>query len=306
VIRLAAATLAAGLTALVLAAFPAQAAPGPRIVTTFSYAAGQTPEALASAPGGGVYVSLSEAGQVDQVSPAGRVSVAGRVPLSGPCPVFGVPISTGLVTVPGGIDVLACDGDGDTGVWYLRAGRAVQITRLPASAVPNGLTEAGGWLYAADSALGVIWRSPAAGGPAQVWASGPALTPVSYIGLNGIYAEGGAVWADNTDRGTVLRIPVRPGGAAGPAAVVYSGLAAAGLDDFTVAPGGTVIMAEELAGRVAGLRPGRPPEVLLTTADGLSDPVDAWRAPGGLWVADSGYITQAPNLLLDPRWEGAR
>jgi hypothetical protein len=291
-------------TAVLALTGTAQAAPGhARIVTTFSYPAGQTPEALATGPGGVVFVSLSEASEVARVTPAGRVRIVGRLPQSGKCPVFNLPISVGLVRLPGGaLDVLNCTGNGDTGIWRVQPGQAPrEITRLPATSVPNGLALAGGMVYAADSLRGVVWRAPAAGGPAQVWASGTALSRISYIGLNGIYAEGGAIWVDNTDRGTVLRIPVGLGGAAGPARVAVSGLAKAGLDDFTVLPGGTIVMPEELAGRVVVIRPGAAPRTVLTTADGLSDPVDAWVAGRLLLVADSGYITRTPNLLA-ARW----
>lgn len=288
--------------AVLTGAAPALASgpPAARILTTFSYAAGQTPEALAVAPDGTAYVSLSEASEVARVSLSGRTQVIARLPRGRTCPVFNVPISVGIVLLPGGaLDVAVCDDDSDTGIWPVQAGHAPrEITRLPEDSVPNGvaLDPRTGYLYTTDSSLGIVWRSPASGGPAVAWAKSPALLPVSYAGANGCYVEGGAVWVSNTDRGTVIRIPIRGDGSAGPLGTVASGLASAGLDDFTVLPGGRILMAEYVANRIVLIRPGGGTSVILS---GLNNPVDVMVSHRLMYVADSAYITgRLPNLLV--------
>lgn len=289
---------AAGLT---LTAAPAGASgPAPRVVAFFSFAAGQTPEQIAFTPGGGFDISFAEASQVAYVSPGGQTTILARLPQTGDCPVFDLPITVGLARVPGGINVVNCDGNNSTGIWRAARGQAPrQIARLPADSCPNDVAEAGGWLYVPDSALGVVWRIPAAGGPAQVWASGPALTPTSLTagpGANGVFAEGGAIWVDNTDRGTLLRIPVEPGGQAGPIITVASGLSSQGLDNFIVLPDGVALVPEYVADQVVEIRHGQV-TTLLTASDGLNNPVDVKVEDGTMFIANSAYISaEDPDL----------
>jgi hypothetical protein len=151
-------------------------------------------------------------------------------------------------------------------------------------------------LYVADSALGVIWRAPARGGPAVVWASGPELQSAGFIGANGIKVHDGAVWASNTDRATLLRIPILPGGAAGPIETAASGLT--GIDDFAFAGGGTVLAALNTVSELALVRPGGAATIVLTAADGLSNPTSVAVRGDTIYVPSAAYLTRTdPNLL---------
>jgi hypothetical protein len=283
-----------------------------RIVAHFSYSSGQTPEDLAIEPDGAADISLSIASQVARVSLDGRVQIVAELPQTGNCPVFNLPITTGIVRLAdGSLDVVVCDGDADTGVWRVRAGHApVQITHLPANSVPNDMAfdPRTGNLYIADSLLGVVWRVPSEGGPASVWASGPALQPISFAGANGAYVLGDSVYVSNSDQGTIVRIPIRADGTSGAIETVATGLA--GVDNFTVLPGGIILTPLEDASQVVLVEPDGARVVLLTAADGLSNPVDVKLGLGGLYVADAAYLTQNdPNLLvarLDPGpWAGS-
>jgi len=290
---------------LAVASSPARAATWPvthpRILAHLDLADGQTPEDLAVEPGGAVDVSLSEASEVARVSAEGKIQILARLPQAGNCPVFDLPITTGIVRLADGtLDVVDCDGTADTGVWQIRAHHApVQIARLPADAVPNdmALDPRTGYLYVADSLLGVVWRIPSRGGAATVWASGPALAPLTFAGANGAYVFRGAVYVSNSDRGTIVRIPIRADGTAGAIQPLLSGLP--GVDNFTVLPGNLILTPLEDANQVVLVHPGSTPRVLLTAADGLSSPVDVKLGRGTLYVADAAYITNSdPNLLV--------
>ena len=58
----------------------------------------------------------------------------------------------------------------------------------------------------------------------KAWLVSPALAPLEpgpgHFGVNGVTYHNGAVWASNTDRQTLLRIPVTATGAPGPVQVV--------------------------------------------------------------------------------------
>ncbi len=88
--------------------------------------------------------------------------------------------------------------------------------------VPNGLAvDEEGNIYVGDSALGVIDRVDSRGS-VTVWSDDPLLKPRGIIaGVNDLAFSRGQrfLYADNTDTGQVLRIPVQEDGSAGAAQV---------------------------------------------------------------------------------------
>ncbi|GAA5008465.1 hypothetical protein GCM10025734_50650 [Kitasatospora paranensis] len=113
-----------------------------------------------------------------------------------------------------------------------------------------------------------------------------------------------AVWVSNTDRGTLLRIPIGGGDrghdqdAAGPIVIRATGLA--GIDDFAF-PGSddTVLAALDGPGQVARITPDGTHTVVLDRQDGLSDPTAVAFAGSLAYVTSAAYTTMTdPNLLL--------
>ena len=106
-------------------------------------------------------------------------------------------------------------------------GQPTRIVPLPADSLANGLAldQRDGMLYVADSAV---------------------------------------VWVSNTDKATLLRIPVLPGGAAGAGRDRRIGHTS--IDDFTFSTGDTVLAALNGVSELALIRP-----IVLTAADGLRD-----------------------------------
>ncbi|MGW4527571.1 hypothetical protein [Amycolatopsis sp. NPDC004378] len=274
----------------------------PHVVAHLDEGAGQTPEAVEVEPDGSADISFSAAGEVARVTLGGQVQVLDRLPRTGNCPVAGAPSSMGLARSSDGVlYVLDCTGDANTGVWRISRGRApVQLAALPPSGFPNGmvLDQLRGQLYIADSTLATVWRVPIGGGTPVAWATDPALARTSFLGANGISLHGGAVWVGNTDHGTILRIPVRPGGGAGAVQTVASGLGA--VDSFTFVPGtDLVLMALPLADQVVLVHPDGRVRTLLTAADGLSGPTAVKVRNGTLYVCDGAVLSHLdPNLLV--------
>jgi sugar lactone lactonase YvrE len=117
-------------------------------------------------------------------------------------------------------------------------------------------------------------------------------------GANGIKVHDGAVWVSNTDKGTLLRIPIGAHGTAGAVTTVAQGLSA--VDDFGfTGDGDTVLAAQNYVGKVSLVQPDGTHQTVLTATDGLSNPTSIAVRGSTVYVASGAYFTQIdPNLLL--------
>src|SRR5262249_30289296 len=121
----------------------------------------------------------------------------------------------------------------DNGIWRIGPnGQATRISAFPVGSLLNGLAldPQTGYLYVADSQEPVIWRVPLAGGAPVAWATGSAFAGTNNLGANGTKVHDGAVWVSNTDKGTLLRIPIDRDGGSGPIQTWSSDLPT--IDDF--------------------------------------------------------------------------
>ncbi|MFF4499100.1 hypothetical protein [Streptomyces sp. NPDC001401] len=307
-------TTTAAVALAVLATAPASAdeltVSQPRIVAHFDLAAGQSPENITVEPDGSADLTFASARQVAHVTRDGKTSIRATLPdePNPNTPVLKAATVFGIARAHDGtLYVDYATGTGKTGIWRIApdGGAPRQIAQLPTTALPNGLAldERHGVLYAADSAQGIVWRVPQAGGTPTVWAKDTALDPVPVtgagFGANGVKVHGGAVWVSNSDRGTLLRIPVRPNGSAGAVETRATGLDH--IDDFTFAEpyGDTVLAALIGDSEVVEVRPDGTHSVVLTQGDGLSNPTSLAVCGSTVYVNSAAYFTQQdPNLLL--------
>jgi hypothetical protein len=102
----------------------------------------------------------------------------------------------------------------------------------------------------------------------------------------------------NTDKGTLLRIPIGADGTAGAVTTQAEGLTS--IDDFTfVGQGDTVLAAQNFANSVALVNPDGTHQTVLTAQDGLSNPTSLAVRGKTVYVASGAYFTHSdPNLLL--------
>ena len=121
------------------------------------------------------------------------------------------------VTAPGGPT---------TGIYRIAPGGGVAtlFASDPAMAFANDLRfNAAGELLVSDSITGTIFTI-AKDGKVSKWLSDPLLTPdptvcgvntMFHLGVNGLVQSGNAYYATNTDRATIVKIPVNADGTAG-------------------------------------------------------------------------------------------
>ncbi|WP_189110353.1 SMP-30/gluconolactonase/LRE family protein [Streptomyces camponoticapitis] len=278
-----------------------------RIAAHFDLAQGRMPENIALSPGGTAYVTFAAARQIARVTPGGATRILATLPAPADggvhTPVLGFALTTGIVRAHDGtLYVLYATGTDDlTGLWRLRPGGEPQrIAALPATGLPNGLAldPRTRTLYMTDSVLGTIWSVPTSGGTPTAWSTAPELASGGFLGANGLKLHGGAVWATNLDKGTLLRIPVLPGGRAGRVQTRATGLT--GIDDFAFTGRGDRVLAT-LNGpnEVALVQPGGGHATVLTAADGLQNPTSVALHGNTVYVLSAAYTTAVdPNLVL--------
>ncbi|MFI6864406.1 hypothetical protein ACIBKZ_31700 [Streptomyces sp. NPDC050421] len=293
-------------------AAPAGATPGSgepltdvRIARHFDLSARQMPENIALLPDGSAYVTFAGARQVARVTPRGAIRVLATLPAPADgadhTPVLGFALTTGIVRdADGTVYVLYATGTADlTGLWRLRPGQDPQrIAALPADGLPNGLAldERSKRLYITDSVLGTVWTVPTTGGTPTAWSTAPELASTGFLGANGAKVHDGALWVSNLDRGTLLRIPVRPGNRAGAPEVKASGLV--GIDDFAfTGRGDQVLAALNGPNEVVRIRPDGTSTTVLDAADGLQGPTSIALRRDNVYVLSAAYTATDPNLL---------
>jgi sugar lactone lactonase YvrE len=275
-----------------------------RTVTTFDYAAGQQPENVTINPDGSLTISMlgflnGQPPELLRISRSGQrtVLVTGRP---------GEAIGGNARGRDGSIyyNVLSADPS-RSGVWRLPpAGIPERISALPAGEFLNGLTiDAGSQtLYAADSLASTIWSVPAPGGPAKAWLINPALGPSQpgpgHFGANGVTFHNGAVWASDTDLGTLLRVPVTATGAPGPIKVIASNLA--GIDDFKFLSdrSDVAFVALNAPDEIAVVYPDGRSKIVLTAADGLASPTDTAVRGTRIYITNAGIAAPHDAKLL--------
>ncbi|MFD7320772.1 hypothetical protein ACFV9D_06720 [Streptomyces sp. NPDC059875] len=312
--RLAAAATAALALALLASAPTSAGQPtvtDPRVVARFDFAAGQAPENIALSPDGSANVTFAFARQVARVDTKGATRILATLPaVANPnTPVIGVAATMGITRAHDGtLYVTYATGTSENGVWRIGPDGAapVQIAELPADGFPNALAldEKCGTLYVADSVRGTVWSVPQEGGTPTAWSTGTALQPIAPpdgvgVGANGLKFHNDAVWVSNTDRQTLLRIPVRADKSAGPIETRATGLT--WIDDFGfTGKGDTVLAALIMSDEVALVRPDGTHKIVLTGQDGLSNPTSVAVHDKTVYVTSASFFKEVPNpnLLL--------
>ncbi len=214
---------AVSLVAAFATAGAAAAAPPAASFPEFIPTPGVTPEGVAVAKDGTVYMSVREGadGVIWSFTASGQ---------GGPLLAVGTGTIGGLaVTADGELFVAMAEGP-DRGVFRVDADGCVE--RLPGSETmvfANALAfDARGTLYVTESysldadggfAQGGIWRIPR-GGEAELWIRDPLLTGIGAVlgfpvGANGIACYHGDLYVANTDKGLVVRVPILPDGSPG-------------------------------------------------------------------------------------------
>lgn len=240
---------------------------------TYDPDAGELPEGLAVDKRGRIYLTMTFIGQLRRIGTDGSEHVVANLP-------------TGNGFGPLG---LAVDGPGDVYVGVATLDPATQgvyrvtpdgeIARLPGSeqiGFANGVAFGDrGTLYVTDSMAGKVWRIPK-GGTAELWIqsallAGDGSSPLPFpLGANGITYHQGTVYVTNTERASIVAIPVGPDGSAGAPSIIVQDAALGGADGVALDVHGNLyvaVIAQSTIVRVA--RDGSSLDVLADGTDGL-------------------------------------
>jgi sugar lactone lactonase YvrE len=149
----------------------------------------ETPESIEIDRHGNIFVSFNLTGEIRKIAPDGTQSTFAVLPLHQglqPCQnLLGRGSMGGIAPDYYGnvySSVNSCDA-ADLGIWKITPdGEQSLLANLPGDlfppghARPNGIAYHDGWLYVADSALGLVWRLHSDGEhPAEVWTEDPLL-----------------------------------------------------------------------------------------------------------------------------------
>jgi sugar lactone lactonase YvrE len=234
--------------------------------------AGELPEGLAVDKRGRIYVSMTFTGELRRIDPDGSEHVVAVLPTGD----FG---PAGLaVDAPGNVYAAVITFDPAThGVWRVTPdGSANRLPGSEAVGFPNGVAFGDrGTLYVTDSINGAVWAIPK-GGSAELWlqhdvlagdGSGPTPFPV---GANGITYRHRTVYVTNTERGSVVTIPVEPDGRPGEPSILVQAAALAASDGMALDVHGNIYVAVIGQSTIVRISPGGGPiTVIADGSDGL-------------------------------------
>ncbi|MDX6356909.1 MAG: hypothetical protein QOF98_3812 [Streptomyces sp.] len=274
----------------------------PQEVAHFDISTLQQPENITLEPNGSADLTFNQARQVARVTTSGAVTILATLP----APASGTAGVAGLVRASDGTLYVNYSAGASSGIYRIPAagGTPVLVAALPDAAFLNGLAldPSANVLYATDSTLGKVWKVSLATGTAAIWAQGADFernaTGSSGFGVNGIKVHGGAVWLSNTDKGTLLRVPINSDGTAGTAVTKATGLSS--IDDFSfTGSGDQVLAAQNFLNAVSLVNSDGTHTTVLTSTDGLENPTSTAVCGSTVYVASGAYFTHTdPNLLL--------
>lgn len=271
-------------------------------VASFDPSQGQLPEGLAVV-GDTAYVGFAPTGviaRVDLATPASPVQLWGKLPT----PVPNKGFMTGLATRDGEIlaALVSFVPEVRAGVYRIPAngGDATLLATSPSMSFPNAIEldpADHSALFVTDSGSGTIFRITSAG-TATPWvhdallagqqdACGPGTGAGFDIGANGLIVEPDAVYAVNTDKATLIRIPRNADGTAGTAAVIAGpDCAALGGADGLVRDrdGHGFLVADNRQNQIAHIPSSGP--IAIYAGDALDFPATLVRA-GTRWIGTS-------------------
>jgi sugar lactone lactonase YvrE len=267
-------TILAALTvaALALPITPAHAATPVETVVSFDLAAGELPEGLAIDKRDNAYVSLiAPVSEIRKITPSGEQSTFASFDVGGFGPLGMAIDAAGTVYV-----AVASTDPATQGVYRVSAdGTATRLPGTEAMTFPNGLAlDRRGNLFVTDAAFGAVWRIPR-GGPAEVWLHDPLLVGTGNlgagvpIGANGIAVDGDAVIVANTEKATLVRIPILQNGTAGEPEVVAEDPALLGIDGITLDVHGAVYAAINLQNAIVRVE-GDEITTIADAGDGIN------------------------------------
>lgn len=266
---------------------------------------------------GNIFVSHSPAGELWKIAPgAAGPEVFGTIE--------GVDAGAGdlglvglAVDSPGNVygTVVSFSNPDANGVWMFdrRSGEATKAPGSEAIVLANAIAfDKRGNMYVTDSAIGAVWRIPKGWGQAEPWLVDETLAGTGILGVgvdigaNGIAYRQGALYVSNTEKGSIVEIPVGSDGSAGMPSVVFEDASIFGIDGIALDVHGDIyatIIAQSAVRKISPAR-GFTVETLGDTPPVLDASSAAFGTGKGmrstLFVVNYGVFSQA-GFGSDPR-----
>jgi sugar lactone lactonase YvrE len=242
-------------------------------VVSLDPSANEFTEGLAVDHRGNIYVGLLFQGAILKISPDGGRSILATLPLGD----TGLGLIVGLAADDAGNVYVADDTfeAATQGIWRVSpTGEVERYAALDPTGFPNGLAfDDRGNLYVTDSGLGTIWKIDRGGGTATAWSSSPLLSgdpSFDNFGANGIAFWRGDAYVSNSDRSSIVRVPMNPDGTAGTATVYTADPTLGYADGITFDTHGNLYVASSSGSNtLERISPDRTIQTLATAADGL-------------------------------------
>jgi hypothetical protein len=248
-------------------------------------------ENIALAANGDLYVTSYLEGKVYKVTASGESSVWTAVDGT----------LAGIALNPDGSAVLSGWIKGkDAAVFFVSAtGKAEVLTKLDGGMFPNGVLRlASGRFLVADSYKGAIWEVNVATRSASIWIADELLSRDSAKNptpaVNGIKLFAGSVYASNTAKQLLVKIPLVEGKPGKPELLRKS----LGIDDFDFGPDGTLYGATHVYNSLVSMKSDGSITVLAGLAQGLagSTAVVAKQTITGVTL----YVTTNGGMSIPP------
>ncbi len=232
--------------------------------TIAEFAAPTFLENIAVGKTGQLFVTSLEDGQIYQIAPDGAkrkfALIGGKIP--------------GLAfTRRGDLLVTGWAGGQTPSVFRVAPnGRAEVLTAIEGAVFLNGITALDGDQFLiADSYRGAIWHFDAQTKKYRIWLEDPALARSNpqnpFPAVNGLKRFGNAVYATNTERQTLLRIPIVARNQAGKPQVIAEKING---DDFALDHQGNLYITTHVYNNVIKIAPDGALKVIAQSGEGMT------------------------------------
>jgi sugar lactone lactonase YvrE len=244
--------------------------------TLVEFLPSELPEGLAVDSQGNAYVSMIASGEIRKIAPDGTQAKFAQVP----------PMAAGMAADAAGNLFVAVSPPGADpnahGIWRISPdGAANLFAGLPTNSLPNDVVlDAQGNLFVTDSIGGGVFKI-LPDGQVTVWTTEPLLFgvvnapqphPPFPIGANGLAFTSTDAFVSNTDRGTLIRIPIQEDGAAGKATLFLEDPRLLGADGVVADLAGNLYIANIIQSTMLRVTPHGRIDVLADARDGLDGP----------------------------------
>ena len=300
---------------LLMGSLPIIAQSPAQTLVLFDAAANETPESIVFDRHDNAYITLSNLGEIRKVTPDLHQSTVAVMPLGAPCgPVPTVALGLAMdLRDELYVAVTACD-PANSGLWHVDKdnGAITLLANSPSGTVLNGIDVYRGWIYAADTFDGLVWRAPVNGGTLELWADDPLLKRppgALFPGPNGLRFFRRKIYVANSSTGTIVAIPLQHGGSAGQAYVHATLPVPQGCDEFAFDVRGSIYCTTDPFNTIVRLDPDGGTEILLTGADLLDGPTSVAFGRRGtnrrnLYITNAAFpqftTTFRPSLMVLP------